>query len=78
MIHASDTPYATRGRMTREDQRRLFSRFARLSATPTGDKDTRFQPPSIVKQLVDLHGGQVWAEAWALDKAVHLLSSFRR
>ena len=49
--------------LTQEDQRRLFNRFARLSATPTGGEDTTGLGLSIVKQLVELHGGQVWAES---------------
>ena len=46
-----------------EDQRKLFNRFERLSATPTGGEDTTGLGLSIVKQLVELHGGRVWAES---------------
>ena len=41
---------------------RLFARFQRLSARPTGGESSLGLGLSIVKRLVELHGGRVWAE----------------
>jgi signal transduction histidine kinase len=49
--------------LTDEDQARLFGRFQRLSARPTGGESSTGLGLSIVKQLVERHGGRVWAES---------------
>ena len=46
-----------------EDIARLFGRFQRLSAKPTGGETSTGLGLSIVKRIVDLHGGAVTAEA---------------
>jgi signal transduction histidine kinase len=45
-----------------EDVVRLFGRFQRLSAKPTGGETSTGLGLSIVKRIVDLHGGTVVAE----------------
>jgi signal transduction histidine kinase len=45
-----------------EDVARLFGRFQRLSAKPTGGETSTGLGLSIVKRIVDLHGGNVLAE----------------
>ena len=45
-----------------EDTARLFGRFQRLSAKPTGGETSTGLGLSIVKRIVDLHGGTVEAE----------------
>jgi ligand-binding sensor domain-containing protein/signal transduction histidine kinase len=49
--------------LSADDQRRLFQVFARLSARPTGEESSTGLGLSIVKRLVELHGGRVWAES---------------
>lgn len=53
--------------LTAEDQQRLFGRFARLSAQPTGGEHATGLGLSIVKLLVELHNGRVWAESAGPD-----------
>ena len=46
-----------------EDIGRLFGRFQRLSAKPTAGESSTGLGLSIVKKIVDMHGGQVSAES---------------
>lgn len=46
-----------------EDMDRLFIKFAKLSAVPTGKEHSNGIGLSIVKMLVELHNGKVWAES---------------
>lgn len=49
--------------MSEQDLSRLFGRFQRLSAKPTGGESSTGLGLSIVKRIVDLHGGTVSAES---------------
>ena len=49
--------------LTDEDKAKLFGRFQRLSAKPTGNESSTGLGLSIVKKIVEMHGGQVWAES---------------
>jgi signal transduction histidine kinase len=46
-----------------EDIGRLFGRFQRLSAKPTGGESSTGLGLSIVKRIIDMHGGRVTAES---------------
>jgi signal transduction histidine kinase len=46
-----------------EDLTRLFGRFQRLSAKPTAGENSTGLGLSIVKRIVDMHGGEVLAES---------------
>jgi signal transduction histidine kinase len=48
--------------LSAEDMARLFGRFQRLSAKPTGGESSTGLGLSIVKRIVDLHRGTVVAE----------------
>ncbi len=48
--------------LSAEDIARLFGRFQRLSAKPTGGESSTGLGLSIVKRIIDLHGGTVVAE----------------
>ncbi|PIO48651.1 MAG: hypothetical protein CMR00_04040 [[Chlorobium] sp. 445] len=54
--------------LTKEDMQKLFGKFQRLSARPTGGESSTGLGLAIVKQLVELHGGTVWAESEGKDK----------
>jgi signal transduction histidine kinase len=45
------------------DMGKLFTRYAKLSAVPTGKERSNGLGLSIVKTLVELHHGRVWAES---------------
>ena len=49
--------------LSEEDVSRLFGRFQRLSARPTGGESSTGLGLSIVKRIVELHGGQVGAQS---------------
>jgi signal transduction histidine kinase/ligand-binding sensor domain-containing protein len=46
-----------------EDKKKLFGKFARLSAQPTGGEDSTGLGLSIVKKLVEAMNGRVWCES---------------
>jgi signal transduction histidine kinase len=46
-----------------EDQNRLFGKFARLSAQPTGGEHSTGLGLSIVKKMVEAMNGRVWCES---------------
>jgi signal transduction histidine kinase len=46
-----------------EDISRLFGRFQRLSAKPTAGETSTGLGLSIVKRIIDLHGGQVTVDS---------------
>jgi signal transduction histidine kinase len=48
-----------------EDMTRLFGKFARLSARPTGGEHSTGLGLSIVKQMVEAMNGRVWCESEA-------------
>lgn len=49
--------------LTNDDKEKLFGFFQRLSARPTGNESSNGVGLAIVKQIVELHGGRVWAES---------------
>ncbi len=50
------------------DKAKLFTKFAKLSSYPTARETSTGLGLSIVKMLVDLHQGKVWAESDGRDK----------
>jgi signal transduction histidine kinase len=46
-----------------EDKKKLFGKFARLSARPTGGEHSTGLGLSIVKRLVEAMHGRVWCES---------------
>ncbi|BCJ91966.1 histidine kinase [Terrihabitans soli] len=57
-----------------EDEGRLFGRFQRLSAKPTGGESSTGLGLSIVKRIVDLHGGAILVDKGPLGGARFTLS----
>jgi len=49
--------------LSADDQKKLFGKFARLSAKPTGGEHATGLGLSIVKRLVEAMHGQVWCES---------------
>ena len=49
--------------LTSEDLKKLFNRYQRLSAKPTGGETSTGLGLSIVKDIIDFHGGKIWAES---------------
>jgi signal transduction histidine kinase len=54
--------------LTIEDKKQLFQRFTRLSAQPTGGENSTGLGLSIVKVLVEAHGGRIFAESEGKDQ----------
>jgi len=49
--------------MTQEDIAKAFGKFQKLSARPTAGESSTGLGLSIVKEVVELHGGKVWIES---------------
>jgi ligand-binding sensor domain-containing protein/signal transduction histidine kinase len=49
--------------LTPDDKKKLFGKFQRLSAKPTGGETSTGLGLSIAEQLVRRHGGRIWAES---------------
>jgi two-component system sensor histidine kinase/response regulator len=49
--------------LSAEDQKKLFGKFARLSAKPTGGEHSTGLGLSIVKKMVEAMNGNVWCES---------------
>jgi two-component system, sensor histidine kinase and response regulator len=49
--------------ISEDDMKRLFGKFVRLSAEPTGGEDSTGLGLSIVKKLVELMDGRIWCES---------------
>jgi signal transduction histidine kinase len=49
--------------LTDDDKKKLFGKFARLSARPTGDEHSTGLGLSIVKRMVEGMNGKVWCES---------------
>lgn len=54
--------------LTEEDKAKLFGKFQRLSAKPTGGESSTGLGLSIAKRLVESHGGEIWAESEGKNK----------
>lgn len=54
--------------MTEDDIRNAFGKFQKLSSQPTGGESSTGLGLSIVKELVALHGGNVWIESEGKNK----------
>ena len=49
--------------LTEEDKARLFGRFARLSAQPTGGEKSTGLGLSIAKHMIEATGGRIWVDS---------------
>lgn len=49
--------------LTKEDLQKMFGKFAKLSAQPTGGEPSTGLGLSIVKKMVEAAGGNVWCES---------------
>lgn len=58
---------------TEEDKKRLFSKFAQLSAKPTGGEHSTGLGLSIVKKLIDAMGGMIECESTAGQGSTFIL-----
>src|SRR5690606_15050216 len=59
---------------TEEDKALMFQKFQRLSARPTGGESSTGLGLSIVKQIVDMHGGDIRLESEAGKGAAFILT----
>lgn len=59
--------------ISEEDQRKLFGRFQRLSAKPTGGEHSTGLGLSIVKRLVEDLGARIWCESILGDGATFIV-----
>lgn len=59
--------------LTEDDKNRLFGKFARLSAKPTGGEHSTGLGLSIVKKMVEAMKGKVWCESAAGNGATFIV-----
>lgn len=59
--------------LSAEDQQKLFGKFARLTAKPTGDETSTGLGLSIVKRMVEAMNGEVWCESEAGQGATFIV-----
>ncbi len=59
--------------LTEADRKKLFNRYQRLSAKPTGGESSTGLGLSIVKDIVEKHKGRVWAEGNSGEGAVFII-----
>jgi signal transduction histidine kinase len=64
--------------LTEGDKAKVFGRFQRLSARPTGGETSTGLGLSIVKQAVELHQGRVWAESEGRDRGTRFFVELPR
>lgn len=62
--------------LTADDKAKLYQRFTRLSAQPTGGENSTGLGLSIVKLLVEAHGGEIWAESEGKGKGAKFIVKF--
>lgn len=63
--------------LSEDDQKKLFGKFARLSARPTGGEHSTGLGLSIVKKMVEAMNGKVWCES-ELGKGATFIVEFPR
>ena len=56
--------------LSEEDKSRIFQKFSKLSARPTGGESSTGLGLSIVRTLTEMHGGSIRAESEGIDKGV--------
>lgn len=49
--------------LTEQDMQAIFSKFTRLSSKPTAGESSTGLGLSIVKKIVEIHGGRVWVQS---------------
>jgi signal transduction histidine kinase len=59
--------------LTNEDLEKMFRRYQRLSAKPTGGESSTGLGLSIVKDIIDLHNGKIWAVKNPADGAEFII-----
>ncbi len=60
--------------LTAEDHKKLFGKFARLSAKPTGGENSTGLGLSIVKKMVEAMNGRIWCESSPGQGAAFILT----
>jgi PAS domain S-box-containing protein len=61
--------------ISEDDQKKLFKKFSRLSAMPTGGENSTGLGLSIVKKLIEMMNGKVWCES-QLSEGSSFFASF--
>jgi signal transduction histidine kinase len=62
--------------LTEADKEKLFGKFQRLSARPTGGESSTGVGLYITKLLVEAHGGKIWAESEGKNKGTNKGTTF--